>query len=629
MNLIFQKFKNNWQFLMVIFLSILFFLGTSSFNYYTQRFVDSDGIQQEFVRWASPDETANYIFTKLYAQEGRLSISESYNLYTKDIMHPRSVRSDFGELRPMSFLGIILIYGKIASIFGYKIIPFLTPFFAAIGIVFFYLLVKELFNKSNAWLSASMLAVFPPYIFYTARSMFHNVLFTVLLIIGLYFALLSVKSRKKYLQKLKKKKILERIKSIFLNLFTNKRNLFEIIFCGLSGAVFGLAVMTRASELLWLAPMLLLLWLFNFRKIGFVRLIFFVVLFLIALFPALHFNKILYGSYFQSGYAEMNQSLAGIAAASTDLAHSTITGSFSSYGQTLNKIKDIIFHFGLHPRLSLRMVNEYFIKMFAWLFWTGAMGLIVFLFSYKRYTKKQWLFLILLIMISAILVLYYGSWVFNDNPDKTRFTIGNSYTRYWLPIYLGAMPFAAMFIMRLTRALLALVNKIFSERGKSKTGNLSLFAKKINQKFYYTSLRFVFLFIFFYGSIAYVLYGTEEGLIYLADRQMNNHYEWEEVMDLTENNSTIITFYHDKIFFPERKVIVGLFNDPNMNREYANLVEMLPVYYYNFTFPEKDFEYLNSRRLADVGLSIEKVKQITHDFTLYKLNKRVEVANIE
>ncbi|KKQ54098.1 MAG: hypothetical protein US83_C0002G0057 [Candidatus Falkowbacteria bacterium GW2011_GWC2_38_22] len=628
MIIIIKKIQNNWQFLMVILLSVLFFLGTSSFNYYTQKYIDDKGKTQEFIRWASPDETANYIFTKLYAQEGKISFSESYNLYTKDIMHPRSVRSDSGVLRPMSFLGIILIYGKIASVFGYQIIPYLTPFFGALGIVFFYLLIKELFNKSNAWLSASMLAVFPPYIFYTARSMFHNVLFMVLVIIGLYFFVISIKSRKKYLISLKELSFLKRLKNIFRNLYA-KRNLLEIVFSALAGAFFGLAVITRASELLWLAPVLFFLWLFNFRKIGFVRLFIFVLFFLIALFPAMRYNKILYGSYYNSGYAEMNQSLVGIAAAGTDLAHSTIKGAFSAYSETLNKIKDIVFHFGFHPRLSLRMVIAYFIKMFAWLFWAGILGFITYLFNYKKQTKKQWLFIILLIMISAILVLYYGSWVFNDNPDKTRHTIGNSYTRYWLPIYLGAMPFAAMFIMRLTRAVLSLINKLFGERGKSKTGNLSLFAKKINQKFYYTALRFIFLFLFFYISISYVLFGSEEGLIFLAQRQMNSRYEWQEVMSLTENNSTIITFYHDKLFFPERKVIVGLFNDQNMNREYANLVDLLPVYYYNFTLPEKDFEYLNSRRLADVGLSLTKTKQITGDFTLYRINKRVEAKDIE
>ena len=159
----------------VVLLAVVFFISTSSFNYFTQH--------NNFIKWCSPDETANYIFTKLYAQTGNISFYEKYNLYIKDIMHPRSFRSDFGVLKPVSFLGIILIYGKIASLFNYKIIPYLTPFFAGIGIIFYYLLIKKIFNRKNALISSFILSCFPVYIFYTARSMFHNVIFTVFLII--------------------------------------------------------------------------------------------------------------------------------------------------------------------------------------------------------------------------------------------------------------------------------------------------------------------------------------------------------------------------------------------------------------------------------------------------------------
>ena len=75
------------------------------------------------------------------------------------------------------------------------------------------------------------------------------------------------------------------------------------------------------------------------------------------------------------------------------------------------------------------------------------------------------------------------------------------------------------------------------------------------------------------------------------------------------------------MLFPERKVIVGLFDDKRMIEQYANLVELLPVYYYNFTLPAKDVDYLNNKRLAEAGLGIKKIKQVTSDFTLYKIFK--------
>ena len=106
--------------------------------------------------------------------------------------------------------------------------------------------------------------------------------------------------------------------------------------------------------------------------------------------------------------------------------------------------------------------------------------------------------------------------------------------------------------------------------------------------------------------------------------QSSIRYEYNKVLSLTEPSAVIITRYHDKIFFPERKVIIGLFDDDEMNLRYVKLVEHLPVYYYNFTFPEKDIEYLNNTKLRKVGLQIELVKEINSVFTLYKLNKDLE-----
>ena len=90
MNIFIKKIINNyWRISVVILLSFVFFFGVSSYNYK----LHSD----EYTKWASPDETANYVFTKLYAQTGNLVIFEKYNLVADDIIHPRSFRSDNGD----------------------------------------------------------------------------------------------------------------------------------------------------------------------------------------------------------------------------------------------------------------------------------------------------------------------------------------------------------------------------------------------------------------------------------------------------------------------------------------------------------------------------------------------------
>jgi hypothetical protein len=133
--------------------------------------------------------------------------------------------------------------------------------------------------------------------------------------------------------------------------------------------------------------------------------------------------------------------------------------------------------------------------------------------------------------------------------------------------------------------------------------------------------RIAIIFIFVITSLNFVLTGSEEGLIFSLIKHRQAKIEFEKVLALTENNSVIVTFYHDKLFFPERKVIPGLFDDKRMVDKYEILAGYLPVYYYNFTLSEADMKYLNERRLFESGMNIEKVKKITQDFTLYRLFK--------
>jgi len=553
--------------------AVCFFIGTASFNYFTQ--------SEDFTKWLSPDESANYNFTKLYTQEGQLMIYEKYNLLASDILHPRSVRSDFGWLKPVSFLGIILIYGKIASLTTYKILPFLTPFFAALGIIFYYLLIKEIFGKRNALISALILAVFPPFVYYSARSMFHNVPFVVLLIISLYFACLSVKKKKIVTD-------INKVKTAAVNILPN-------LFAGLSGVFLGLTIITRSSELIWLVPVWLVIWLFNIKKFGLLKLLIFIVCLLFAITPAMYWNKILYESYWRGGYNEMNQSILNIAGAGSKIIKVGAVNS-AAIKDGLAQIKNNFFHFGWQPVKSLKMLYFYFAKMFYWIFWPAFFGFLLLLSRIKKWRAKHYVFLFALFTAAVILISYYGSWDFHDNPDPKSRTIGNSYTRYWLPIYLGAIPLAVIF-------LTALAN---------------LFKKKI---LIYGTRILIILSIFFI-SLNFVLFGSAEGLIKSAQKQLAVRAEYEKVLSLTETRAVIVTQYHDKLLFPARKVIVGLFDDSNMIKEYAVLAKYLPVYYYNFTFPERDINYLNNKKLPEFGLKIEPVAKVTKDFTLYKLSLR-------
>jgi hypothetical protein len=240
--------------------------------------------------------------------------------------------------------------------------------------------------------------------------------------------------------------------------------------------------------------------------------------------------------------------------------------------------------------------------MFVWLFYPAAFA---FLLIWKKEARwKLPFYFFCLALVSAILIFYYGSWKFNDNPDPNQFTIGNSYTRYWFPMYLGAMPLAAMTIIFFARLFFFYI------------------LDKRWGRIFVNGIIAAVVFVIIIISLNFVLFGSDEGLFALYYKRKETQTEFTKTISLTEKNAVIITLYHDKVFFPERKVIVGLFDDQNMIDEYAKLIKYLPVYYYNFTFPAPAVKYLNAKKLFASGIKIVPVKKISKDFTLYKLEKK-------
>ncbi len=573
--------KGQWTAILVLFFSLLFVILASILPYFQTRI--------GFIKFFSPDENANYVFTKLYQESNQLYIFEKYNMIASDVIHPRSYFSHEGNLKPLSFLGIIIIYGDLAKIFGQAIIPFLTPLFAALGLLFFYLLIEEIANRRIALFSFFILFSFPVFLYYSARSMFHNVLFLSLLIMGLYFLVRLFKFPPI------KAKLFESRKKYYQQIFST-----DFAYSALSGFFLGLAIGVRASEIIWLVPAGILLLLFKIKKMSFFRLAVFVAFVFVALSPVLYNNQILYDSPFYGGYREMNRSIENISQAGSGFWKSIFSGYFGDLGNYIKTIFNTVFYFGFYPYQSLKMFFHYCVEMFWYLFFPACLGGICLLTSRRKLLKQIWPYAVSWLLLSVILIFYYGSWKFVDNPDPTRFTIGNSYTRYWLPIYVGIIFLAAIFIDSV----------------------LELFGKIKNKKVY-NLLKIIWpltcLLPISYLSFNFVYQGSEEGLKHYEAKALAAQTEVRQVSTMTEVNSVIITEYHDKFLFPERKVIVGRFDDDNMNRSYKALVDKTPVYYYNFTLPASHLDYLNNRRLKDFGLQIKLYKEINSTFSLYKL----------
>ncbi|PKM91767.1 hypothetical protein CVU82_00990 [Candidatus Falkowbacteria bacterium HGW-Falkowbacteria-1] len=569
----------------VVIFSFIFFVLASILPYYQK--------EQSFLKFFSPDENANYVFTKLYAQTDTLSIFEKYNLIADDIVRPRSYISSSGFIKPVSFLGMTIIYGQIARFIGIGLIPFLTPFFASMALIFYYLLIKKFFGRKNALVSFFLFFSFPVLLYYSARSMFHNVLFLSFLIMALYF-LSDLFERRVSSVKRYKEKYIKRLFGV------------DFLFSALSGLFFGLAIAVRSSELIWLFLAALPFFILKYKKLSFFRLSIFISFFILALIPVFCHNQILYNSPFYGGYFEMNKSIEEISQAGGGIVRSFFLGSFNDVKVLTKSIFNTIFYFGFFPRQSLEMFDKYFVKMFWYLCWPTVFGLFYFFVKDRKRIKKFGPYLFSWLIASFFLIFYYGSWKFVDNPDPSSFTIGNSYTRYWLPIYIGFFPFVAHFVLNIGRIFFFLKNK-----------KVYLYLKN--------SISLIVLIVLMFLSFKFVYDGSEEGLKYYFAKLDVAKEEVGRIIELTESNAVVVTQYHDKFLFPERKVIVGRFNDDNMNKNYYKLAGYLPTYYYNFTFPESDLKYLNDRRLKEFGLQIELVETLNQDFSLYKVYRPLPV----
>jgi 4-amino-4-deoxy-L-arabinose transferase-like glycosyltransferase len=576
--------KKYLNLIIVSLLALVFFIATASFNYVTQ--------DAGYVKWTSPDETANYFFAKNFALTGELAVFDQANLRGDNMVIPRSVRSDNGFIKPVSFLGISLVYGTIASLAGVGVIPYLTPVFAAFGIVLFYLITRRLFSERVGLWSAFILASFPVYIYYTVRSMFHNILFTVLLLAGIYFFLLALG-----------KKILP-LKISFMTWKLPARRWWEMLGALVSGIFIGLAIITRTSEILWLLPALFITWIFYVRRFGLAKLIIFISGLALPLLLVAFYNQILYGSFWSGGYNEMNRSLSDMAKVGGDIFKFGWGSEGLVYLQGyLSSIFHNIFYFGFKPRQSETMFLNYVVKMFPILFYAGLTGIFfLILQNCRRFQKKYLVYILVWLFLSSFLVIYYGSWKFSDNPNLTV-TIGNSYTRYWLPLYLGLIPLAASALVRISRALVLLDNKSVNRL----------------KRLIATGLQAAAVLAIASISIIFVLYGSEEGLAYLYYTNQAEKLNTEQVWALTDPEGIIITQYYDKFFWPERRVIMGVLSDEGILKAAVKLVDYYPVYYYNFYLKPADVAYLNQSKLSPYGLKMTEIKKTNAKFGLYKL----------
>ncbi|MFH1433852.1 MAG: hypothetical protein ABIG32_03075, partial [Candidatus Uhrbacteria bacterium] len=510
----------------------------------------------------SPDETANFYFATEFVENSKLYVFEPLNQILGDVIHPRSVFSVDGRLLPVSFVGLPVLYGLVGKIGGVGIMVFITPFVAALALFAWRGTVERIFNRKIAFVSTVLLAFHPAWWYYTARGMMHNALFMSLVVFAAWF--------------------------LVARPFRSRWADLDLV---LSGLLLGLGLFVRTAEVFWLLPVAILILIMLGKRIHWRGALLFGLSVLIALTPMFFLNRSMYGGPLEFGY--MAQNTTGVT--SVSLSEQDVLTDITPNEETS------VLPFDFNLRSILRHTLHYGMELFWWFTILVLIGIPLAIrgLNGKRKpseeSKKylQWTYHGVFFVAGALLAGLYGSWTFTDNPDPNTITIANSYVRYWLPVFLLTTVYAATVLVWL------------KDRMRTKLSGTLIVAAAL---------------ILFAGlGIRGTFLAAEDGLVEVRSTLIRSHEIKTSVLNLTEPDAVIVVDRADKIFFPERKVMYPLRSDKTYELM-PRIVLRNPLYYYGVTFPETDVEYLNTKKLAELGLQIELIETYDEE-SLYRITQ--------
>ncbi len=357
----------------------------------------------------SPDEAANELFMQHLAESGQYRISTHVSVAVLKYIHPRSMMTTGQTLAPVSFLGFVQVGALVIRVFGAGAERGLNPILAFIGLFALYRIFRRFWTRWWSLLGVALLAVHPAFFSYATIPYLHNGSFVFTLMIAAWCML----------------RLLERPKS------------FSAI---VAGAVFGIAILFRPIEGLWLVPAALLL--VAARRLWRELIIFGAATIVIQL-PWLLADQAVYGSLLSTGYS-IGESI------DDSIGPSSV---FTPLAKVLTPVGG---HWSWH---WLSSVWWYFILFLpTW----SVMSFVALgrYFQRKYSTISKAVKLSVLSLIGIFPLVYYGTWnLYQNTPASVNGALA-SYVRYWLPLYVLMTPGVVIVLRLIQRRWLVLLVEI-------------------------------------------------------------------------------------------------------------------------------------------------------------------------
>jgi len=503
-----------------------------------------------------PDEMANSAFVVEFVDNGEFSLAEELNGAVGNIVHPRStnVRDD-GAIVPAAFLGFTIAYGLLAKLIGLVAINFLTPLWGVLAALALFGLVKNIFGTRAGLISFVLCLTLGTLYYYSSLVMLPNVFFVFCALAAFYFLSNCGKESKNH----------------------------QLLFVGFFLA---LAAVTRPMEAVWLA-LPLLVCAFVYRD-GFAPAKLMLIL-LGAILPVglfLYYNFQTYGAIFASGYLQSGSStvLGGLP------SEVGIGGDMSAWRQFLQLM---FAPFGFYERTIWSNVYNFLIKLLWPYLALFVVGMVCWLtdFFRKKSTKAQLVFVVSGLLISAFLIIYYGSWKFTDALVAGSNTISHSFARYWLPIHLFFIPLIAYAID-------------FAWR------------RDWRAPFKYAAAAVVVACLAVYSF--HLAYQTPDDGLLAQKNVMRSYYDrYDAVKKLIAPDSIIIFDRTDKLFWPEYRLVDFNYNY-QIFPQLKKVINKYPIYYLSY-LPNELIDKINREKLDNLGLKLDKFAPVDNEYELLKL----------
>lgn len=547
-----SKFFSPRYNLVFILLLVLFF-GLYSFLAWSTIWPLARDFNHFIFNW--PDENANYFFAEIFAQQGKLFAPEYLNVLSDNLLHTRSINVVSANLVPIGFLPILIIFGLFFAGLGPFYVLFLTPLLALITVYIIYRLVYLIFGDIKlALVSALLLLSLAPWLYFANFSFLPTVLFIFLLSAGYWSWAHSLVVGDK-----------------------------PGVYWHLGTLFLSLALVSRLSEILWVAFITFFIIYLYRSRLGIRRMAGSLLIFLGVAIWSLWLNQITYGHYLSFGYLDFQQTEAW-----------PNEFKMGNGGQGILKWLALLFTpFGFKASLIIYNFYHYFIRIVLYKFILAGLGILLMYFKFR---KNGWplvwrRYFTLLVPVFVLILLYYGSWDLADPLVKSLNTLSISYVRYFMPLYILLLPLAAWTLIT-----------IFWQN--TKIG------------------RWAFYFLVFTLSLvsvrgAFIVH--PDGLLDTRQTLIGYYQQFAAVKNIAPPDSIIITTREDKIFFPYYKVVAPQ-GDQTLWPRVLPLLDHRAVYYYS---EKNDEEIAVDRQEADqVNLELAEPVNIWGNFRLFKIIKK-------